>query len=176
MITKHTKIIGIIALPTFIVSVVGYGVLSYVILEREAELNEQQQRSVNAQAHVQELVLLKRTAEESNAERAQLESYVLRDEAVIDFLSLIETIGREQGTVLTTQSLDVTAREGQFEELRIEIGISGTYENIVRALRILETLPYQTHLSSLDFSRGSAGDGTVWSAKTTLFVTKFRAE
>jgi hypothetical protein len=113
-------------------------------------------------------------AAESSDERATLETYILRDENIIDFLALIESVGREQGVGLTTRTLEVVNPDLPYEELKIEIEVVGTHDAVLHTVRMFENIPYQSYMSGLSFAQTSNAEiQNAWRTSFSLFVTKY---
>ena len=155
------------------VSIAAVLVLLYLIHNTNLLLGEQKTERAQAQLHQQELSSLERLVQETSDERKELTGYILKNDGVIDFLALIETLGTEQNVQFKTNSLKVVEKDNIFEELQIDILINGPYKSVLHTLALFESLPYQSYISKLTFTRGT-GDGSPWNADFLLHVTKFK--
>ena len=93
---------------------------------------------------------------------------MLKDEEVINFLATIEELGREQHVELKTSRLQVDGIDDTFEELVVEITITGSYDSVLHMLSLFETFPYQSYVSIFTDNQVS------WSGNFTIHVTKFK--
>src|SRR5690606_5770932 len=98
-------------------------------------------------------------------------SRILEEEEVINFLALVETLGKEQGVELTTSALTVQPLDNVFEYLVMNVQIKGGYESVTHLIALFENLPYQSTLGKLQIRREEGG---VWIAQFELRVTKFK--
>lgn len=141
------------------VTIDGYG--NDLLAEMQLVANEQENVERN-----KELVAM---VEDTHESRAVLGSFILHDEEdTIELLSLFDELAIAQQVSLTTRELTVRKQDGAFNQLDLDLSIAGVEEHVVRVIRMLETLPYQSSISSLTFSRKD--DGTV-SAGISLSVT-----
>ena len=173
--TQHTKIIGIIAILLF-ASSLGLLVGSLLFLQKtDGELNEKRIQIAKIQNNERELTSLTRLVEETAEERVLIDSYLLHEEEVIDFLALIESLGREQNVELQTTSLTVQPLNDVFDQLRINVSVTGPYSSVVHMLKLFETLPYQVTVLKTSLSQASDNSQTsLWNGLFDLQVTKYK--
>lgn len=176
MISKHTKIVGSIAGVLFLVSLAGFLGLVYMVSYSNMTLHQQKLERAKSQLHQQELASLARLVNETTDERDELSGYVLKNDEVINFLALIETLGDEQGVLFKTTALNVADKGGIFEELQVGVSISGTYASVAHVLALFETLPYQSYISSVSLSQNGRETTDAWSAIFLLHVTKYKEQ
>ena len=169
---NHTKVIGILALIFMFVCAGALGGSLFVISHLAGALYDQQVENATIETHEAELDALLRLVEETAEEREELDAYVLAEEDVVTFLSLLGTLGREQGVLLETKSIKSNDVGGVFEELSIETTMQGSYDSVLYTLALLESLPYQSRLESVALAEGNG----VWQSTLTLYVTKHKHE
>lgn len=175
MVTTHTKRIGIVTLVFFLASVTALFVLIVVIEQTSVRIHEKEIEQSRNDRFASELSALQRLVRETEEERAEVASYILPSEDVIDFIELIEALGVEQGTELNIQSLSASPLGGEFEKLDLVISVSGSYESVTYILKLLETLPYQSSISQMQLRAAGGNQGTSnWTGSFTLRVTKFK--
>jgi Tfp pilus assembly protein PilO len=172
MIHRHTKLIALISTLICAAALGTLLVFWYVIETKRTALNDALTLTAEAHTKEQELHNLERTLEQTNTHRVHLEQLILTDEEVIDLLSLIETLGREQGTVLTTSALTVHEIDSIFEELSVTVSIEGSYVSVMRIMTLLEALPYQSSITRVSLERVTDEYG-VWAGTVEIRVTKF---
>jgi Tfp pilus assembly protein PilO len=172
MMSNHTKTIGIVAVIFLLASVCALAGFLLVITKSESALQEKRIVIEERDAREKELVSLVQLVEKSKAERESLARYVLHDEEVINFLGLIERLGREQGVVLKTTSLNEVNVGEVFTTLEITASVEGGYAPIQSLLELFETLPYQSLITSVSLTRDNSS-GSGWDGTVHLRVTKF---
>lgn len=171
MISNRTKILGLISAVFFIAAACLLVGIVYLMNVKEHALRDKQAEVERSYIHEQELTSLVRLVEDSGAEREELMSRILKSEEVIDFLSLLSALGKEQGVNLETPTLNEVAIDDVFSYLVIDMSITGPYEAIRHVLSLLEVLPYQSSVTNVSLS--SRGNGT-WAGKFSIMVTKFK--
>lgn len=172
--TQRTKIIGLGALAFAVSALVGVAVCLWMLAQMNAQFETRQNEIAARQAREQAFASLERKVEETTVERATLQKLVLEDDAIADLLSLIETLGTEQGVVLQTQSVDVVPGDvAGFETLRVTVLVTGTYEGVHHMLELLEHLPYQSVLNGITMTKSARGEAVgAWDGIFTIAITK----
>ncbi len=174
MIHTRTKIIALIALGLSFGSLALLGAIFFVVNGQKQNLYDARLKAAEAKMQAEALSALEETVARSAEDRAKLQGYILAEESIIDFLSLIEVTAREQGVKLDTQ-LDTAPIDDVFEELRFSMSIDGTFDGVMRMLRIIETLPGQGSVPQVAITRERGeGESNVWNATVTLVVTKYK--
>lgn len=174
MIHKNTKFFALVILLVLVAAIIAYVGMVYLIETHQANLSERREAQAQAEARRSALSALVRTVENSKQEREELNARIVTEAQVIDLLSLIETIGKEQGIILTTQSLSSGPLSGSFELLTIRLSAEGDYDGIMRVIRMLEALPYQSTIQSVTLNIIESEEGDVgWKGTLNLSVTKF---
>lgn len=171
MAGKRTKIIATLGGAFLLVSIIVCAAFFFIVTQKK---NSYQARSIERQetkARLESLDALTKTLEETKSEREFIRSRILTEEEVIDFLALIESLGRNQGGDLTTSSLTVSPLNTDFETLDIDIRVRGTYGAIMNILRQFENLPYQVAISAVNITKE---DNDVWVSTFKIKVTKFK--
>jgi Tfp pilus assembly protein PilO len=130
-------------------------------------------RAAEAEVQARALSALEATVASSKGDRMKLESYILKDEAIIDLLSLIERTALEQGVVLKTNSLTVAPIDDIFEELQVTVEITGSFDGVLRMVRILEHIPEQSSIPRVMLTKSGDEIG-LWQASVDVRVTKFK--
>ena len=171
MIQDNTKIIAIVSGVSLLCSIILYSVSLGVISNQKEQHLSYVKESAEAQAHKESLQKLMDTLDETKTERESLFTRFVQDEEVIDLLALTETIGKERGVELTTKSLDVVSVNDYFEFLIMRVEIIGLYNQVIRTLALLERLPYQTTINSVQIQRNEGG---TWRGMLEVQVTKFK--
>ncbi len=172
IVTKRTKIVGLSSIGALVFSVVLLSGMIYSISIAENNLILKQTEIAKVQMHEKELLSLARLVDGSKSEREQLYSYLLQEEDVIDFLSLIGLLAEEQNISLDISELSVTDLSSVFEELSMAININGEYVSVFHMLTILETLPYQSSIRSVNITGPKGPNSGGWTGEIVLVVTK----
>lgn len=140
-------------------SVVTLLFVSHVVTTKGDALGERMQLIADERAFEQQYSELAATVRETAAERELLEAAVLRDDRdTIELLSLLDSIAAAQGVTLTTSGLNETQTAGRFNTLSLNYKISGSGKAVTRMLKLLETLPYHGHITSVSVRRSTEGE------------------
>lgn len=172
MIHTRTKIIALIAFGLCVVSLALYAGILFVVKGQKENLYEARLKAAEAEMQARALSALEETVARSTEDRAKLQEYILAEEEIIDFLSLIEVTAREQGVKLDPR-LETAPIDDVFEEIRFTFAIDGSFDGVMRMLRIIETLPGQGSVPQVSIVRGGEGTNT-WKATVSLIVTKYK--
>lgn len=146
---------------------------AYEIENKKSELYVKSQEEAKQELHKKSLTTLTEALDISKEEREFLLSRILKEEDVIEFLTLVETVGKEQGVSLTTNSLTVQPINSSFETLVVNISVEGAYPAIVHTLKLFERLPYQVTISTVRLEKMGDGNGSLWRSAYEIRVTKF---
>lgn len=171
---KSTKIIAVISVIIFLVCV-SLSVTAFVIVRKQkSEYLEYGKK--RAEAEAQEILQkgLSEALLKTKDERTFLTLQILEDDDVIELLSLIETLGKEQGVTLTTSSLNVEKIDRKFETLAVNLEVNGSYASVMNMLNLLEHLPYQSSIFTIQLERQGDESQDMWKALFSLKVTKFK--
>lgn len=171
---KSTKIIAAISLVIFLLSFSASAVAFVVVLKQKALFIESLKKQAETEARSESQKGLEEALQKTKSERALLSSQILEDTNVIELLSLIETLGKEQGVMLTTNSLNVEKIDKRFETLVVNLDVIGTYTQVMYMLSLLEHIPYQSTVASVQLEREDEGEDARWKGNFVLKVTKFK--
>jgi Tfp pilus assembly protein PilO len=174
MIHTRTKIIALLSLGLLVLSLAVYAGFVFLLSKHKGALYSEQATVLSVAMQKKSLEDLVKTVEQSKNERETLRGYVLEDDRVIDLLSLIETVAAEQGATLTTSALAVVPIDDTFETLALTVSVTGSFSNMMRVLAMIETLPQQSVISSVLFTKTEKEGGGEWQGTIDLKVTKFK--
>lgn len=170
MVRHSTKIVSIVSLLCFLGSLIIFGVFYGMVSKQKTDHLTHAQGRAEAIIHKESLQKLMQVLDETKVERESLYTRIVADDEMINLIELIETIGEEQGVVLTTESLDTAPINEYFESFIINLGVKGSYTQIIQTLSLLEKLPYQVTILNTGLQRGDDG---VWYGSVGVSVTKF---
>lgn len=104
-------------------------------------------------------------------ERDELKKLVLSgDEGAVAFLTKYEKLASEIGVELNTKQLSVDQTpETGFDELKVEFGLLGNERQVMRMIQLLELMPYDGRLVSLNLKRTT--DPTIGQKNLDVAVT-----
>ncbi|MCF7857631.1 MAG: type 4a pilus biogenesis protein PilO [Candidatus Pacebacteria bacterium] len=155
-------------------SVIACVVVLFGISNQKEHLQEINSEREQVLADREAIVAVTRSLEDSQHERESLTTRILKEEDVIDFLTSIESIGKDKGVSFKTNSLTVQKINDTFESLVVDIGVRGQYASVLYVLKILEHIPYQSSIGSVQIHKEEGGEYPVWSGTIKLNVTKFK--
>lgn len=101
---------------------------------------------------------LVRTVENIKENSEKISKFFIKKEEVVNFLDKIESLASDTNTQISIQS--VTEKKIPEGGSLISVGISaqGTYSNVNYLIRMLEELPYQTEIQSVNLSKQTIVD------------------
>lgn len=177
MYTSETKLFFVFSILAFLLAIGAAGGVGYLVWQKDLAYEERLAARALRIATEKEAKSLGHLAEETAADRKELSGYILTEDTVVDFLSMIGTLGRAKGVTTETRSLAVESIEGSdtFEYLTLEVGVLGSFSSVVEMLSLLETVPYQVQVRSAAVDRASDIQGAIlWRGAYRLSVTKYK--
>ncbi len=173
--TSRTLRNTILAVSALVLSMALYGGVWYMLQQSETTVRERITEQAESATQEATLSKLEKVSVETEADRAELHSYILKDDGASDFLELLEKTARSQGLTPTTRSVQIEAIKGNasFEALSLSLEVNGSYEGVSAMLTLLESLPYQSEIRSVSLDRTEGADGSsMWRGTFILRVIK----
>lgn len=161
---------------TIIIAIVLFGLATAAFIFMWVQAQQQGEQLLTQlntigeqQAHEESYFRLRRVAEESGAQRAQLSDYFFASESEsIDFLNTVEAMAPEVGVTLETNSLDlIEDTEDSQQWVEIDFSFSGSRSRVQKFLSLLELLPFVSKITTVSLV---AVDQTIWQAEVTMRV------
>jgi len=174
MIPKNTKLLVVISIFFFIGALVVCGIFIQRVYAQKAVYTEKNVERLEMIERDKSFDALKKALEDTASEREVLKNAILESDGLIQFLALIERLGREQGVTLTTSSLSEASIDSTFQSLVIHAKVVGQHSAVIHVLTLLEQLPYQISLHGLRFERQDSIAPGQWMAGFEIRVTQFK--
>lgn len=175
MLRKSTKLIAIGGVILLLVSAATFVLFFRAVGIHKDHFTAQTQERAQLEAHKNAILTLMRTLDETKKERQSLLSRILKEEDVIDFLALVESLGREQGVTLDTSALTVESVDTRFESLVVKVTVKGSYESVIHVLKMSENLPYHTVTEQVRVGRiEDESGGELWESSYDIRVIKLK--
>ena len=167
--SPNTLKITVISVVLFVLAA-GFFIFMWIQTQQQGEKLVVQLETLSEQRRQEEVYFrLRRVAEESSAERAQLNEYFFSGESEsIDFLNMVETLAPAAGVSLNTNSLNLI-EDTKDKRQWVEIGFifDGSRNRVQDFITILEELPFVSKITMVDMI---AADQTKWQARVTMRV------
>ena len=155
ILRRKNKELLIVTLLLNLVALGGYGFLLHEIkgknehisnLVNDIELQSKKERVINS---VKALVV------ETSPLREKLSRYLVEKEGAVSFIELLEHLGKNRGVSVMISSVEKVPQEGteQVETLLLGLKASGTWQDVIRFLGLLELLPYEAQVEQLTLSK-----------------------
>lgn len=173
VVSNKTKVVLVISGMTFILSSIILGCSWYYIDYLQTQLHETRINTKRIQDEKQQLSALEKLAFETKEERAKLASYIIPDQGVIVFLSLLESTARTQGVSPTTHTIATQLLTGEkgFEELVVNMSLTGALEDIEKVIHLYESMPYQIRIEHVTLHVEGKNESSA-TADMTIVATK----
>jgi len=143
--------------------------LSEQIVKNGNDLQEKMQVVANDEQFDKESESLMNLLADTEDERTQLTQFILNDEHdIIRLLSEIDNFAVAQGVDLNTSRLDTKKAEGDFNELLATFVVKGNERAVIHAVKTLESLPYHSDVTSLQFHRSIKNENGVQEVAATI--------
>ncbi len=173
MVHSRTKIVAGISITICAVSCAVFLWLLYTLSVYESRLYDEKEAAVELDSRQKKLASMEKLVEETKTARTELNQLILTEDQVVEFLTMIEGIGSALGLKVETKALTVLPGKGTFEEISMNLVFEGGEASVLRAIQIIETLPYHSAIDRATLSR-TGGSGTDWTADMDLRVSKFK--
>lgn len=102
---------------------------------------------------------------ESEEERKRLSSLFVSDLASLSFIETIEALGPQTGSNVTLSSIDADnldgTEAGTLGIIKADVSAEGSWESVMRLLKLAELLPYKVNLSGVNLSSEEIGSSAI---------------
>lgn len=151
-------ILVVCAVATIATSSFGYNFLYHRTIAQAENASKARSEVLienDKKKHEQELVTLYGDTIE---DRKKVAAYIVPDDGVVDLIEKIERVGSESGTDFELSSINSdnlsAAKKGTTGYIKANIETQGTWENVMRALILIENLPYSISIDNIEISSG----------------------
>lgn len=166
--STSTKRIIIFATILVVFAAVVFALIVSQVITKQEQLIAQKQALQEEKAQEASRIALERLAGETEADREQLSSYFFQQQGeTVNFLNQIEAIAPQVGVSLDTAGLDIVTDDNEEEWIEVMFAFSGTRSDVQRFIRILETVPVVSKLTSVNVS---AQTSQLWQSNTTMQI------
>ena len=173
MIQTRTKIITSVSVLFFLMCLCAGSVFLYSLSKERKQYDEKRVERAQNQEREKTLNSLTESLEKTKDARASLRTRFLKEEDIINFLTLVETLGKEQSVMLKTSNLNIKPINETFEDLVLNVTMGGEFETLLHTIALFENLPYQTSITSMQISKSEDATENPWNVTFELHVTKF---
>ncbi|MCI5108805.1 MAG: hypothetical protein MRY49_03085 [Candidatus Pacebacteria bacterium] len=117
---------------------------------------------------------LSRTFDEIKPQIEKIDSYFVGSDDVVGFINLLEREARNNN--LSTETTNVSVEESAVygDTLIVSITTTGSWNSIMRFVKIVETLPHNISIRSSSFEYGENEEGAFWRNDMTISVIKHK--
>src|SRR3989344_2501343 len=139
-------------------------------IRSELELKERERSSIEA---------LRKNFDNTSALRAEIDSYFVDKDGVVDFIEYLESLARSRDLLVETQSVALSeSEEGAIHEiLRQTIEVEGSWADVTHFLSLVETLPFGIFVEEMslnlneDATKSKAGS---WLGRVSFTAVKLK--
>jgi hypothetical protein len=155
------------ALVIFLIVVVGYGAWYTRVAEKSARVAELQQNIATKNETISRIATARATLQENTSPAHNLAQYVVAEEEVVSFISVLEEIARERGSALQVVAVSASDDAKTAPTLSFTLGIDGTFPALMQTLGAIEYAPYAISFSGLTLAKGEKSG---WHAEVRMLV------
>jgi hypothetical protein len=158
-------------------------VLAYAYMYKASIKKAQQALAVSSDSSVasDQSVESKKTLalyQDTAVNRNRLQSFLVSEENAVPFIDDVEAIGPASGATLSISSLSSgTDSVTSHEAVTAQISVNGTWANVIRALQMVENLPYAVSVKSISLAVSASASSASgknsqpqWSAVDSISV------
>lgn len=169
-VRKNRKLLAI-ALLLNVAALGWYGFLFAKVKAKNERISALHNKIEAEAAEENFLTSVKALVNDTATLREKIQGFTVAPEAVVPFIELLESTGREVGVTVSIESVNpvALANATAVEMLRIQVTGKGAWAGIVRFLGLLELLPFE---ASVEQAVVSTGEGSAWRLDATITVLK----
>jgi len=183
---SKTELLFIIFITTFILISLAYYFVYFDILKTKEESVELNNALLKEKSRKSEYDSIRKNIKSTLDDHNRIVSIFIPQEGVVDFIQLLESLGKESGLSISTETVGSVASEdlsaSNKEIISISLKTEGSFNANQAFLNYLENLPYKISITDLTFSYSDSGDsdtGTTapfWKGQIKLEVIKSIAQ
>jgi hypothetical protein len=153
---------------------------AYFFMYNDAMKKAQEEANVQASVkaaskHTMDVETMKTIYDETTASRAQLPAFLVSLNDAVPFIDAVEAVGPATGSTISISSLSSgTAGDSSYQVVTATISAVGTWPNTMRAVEMIEDMPYAISVKSLRLDALSPSDssaaGPHWTAAMDISV------
>lgn len=150
---KHYLLI-VLAIASIGLSGFGYWYLyNKIISQAEGEYNALQEYQIEVIKKQNEQDLVKVYAD-TLSDRNKLSSYFITEDKIIGFIESVEAVGDYSKTDVTLSAINTddfnNLEKGNSGHLKTHIDIKGDWSNVMKALILIENMPYSISINNMN--------------------------
>lgn len=154
---KH-YILLIMSILAFIVSVTAYFIMYKNIVKQgsvTSKAHAELQYQNEMKKHEEDLVQLYNNSEK---DRQNINSIIISEDKIVDFIEAVENIGKQSGVEITISSINKENKDSKDAKLKnfnigntitARVDAKGSFASIMKSLVLLENMPYQVYLNNI---------------------------
>lgn len=170
---KKTTVLFAIAVALCTLMILVYFGSVYALRSLAMAVTDEQHHVSLMRATAEEQSMLAQQLEGVMADRDALKQYFITEEEVVEFLELVEALGRGEGAEVATAAITVVEENESVEQLHLTIKARGSRSAVQGVLSLLEMLPYKSAVVDAAVERvGTAGGGEEWEGTFKVIVAK----
>lgn len=122
---------------------------------------------------------LQKIYNQSIADRAKINSYIVTEDKIIDFIESIENIGKITNTTVSLSAINSKEMDelskGASGHIQAKVEIIGSWTGVMTALSLLENLPFSLSLQNSHlFKDSGTGKTPTWNLLTDVRVLSIK--
>ena len=173
----HTKTTLIIVIICNVAVIAGYYFLFQHIVAQTQKARELTSTIDLGQQKNSKLSALRVVVKDTELKREQLATYLLPSDSEIPFIEQVETLARNSGLEVKTNSVSSAAGStDKIKTFQMQTATTGSWSNIMYFLSQIENMPYNIHVGSVSFGKQAAQAGkttsSAWTATFDISVTE----
>lgn len=150
MNSKKTKIILLISFMVFAITT-GFFVFVQMEIEKiKTESVSIKQRIEEKRQAIDTFNSLKKNTSDIKDEGDKINSFFIKRDEVVGFLNEIESLASTTKTKISIKAVDDKKMSQDNSMISVSLNAEGTYSSVHQLIRLLEEMPYQTEIQSVN--------------------------
>jgi Tfp pilus assembly protein PilO len=161
-------------------AVVGAAGIFFYLNGKIADVNNEtailEGKLAQSTSRQEQLSSIKSLLADTKSARAQVDTYFLGHEGVVDFIQTIEGLGKASKVSVEIDSVNVEAggSNSVVESVPLTLRLSGTFANVMRFVYVFERIPKLGGIRTAHFNRLDSASSTVWVATVGAQFSKLK--
>jgi hypothetical protein len=175
--SKHITLIlfGIISI---IVSACGYLYIHDAVINQAERYSIALKDSETYDENKKNEQNLQKIYKQTVVDRAKLDTYIITEDKVVNFIESLENIGKMTNTKVALSSIDSEEMKdlakGTSGHIKAKVDIKGSWSNVMTSLSMLENLPFSITLDNSKLSNNNLDKSAPWSLSTGIRVLSIK--
>lgn len=166
--------ISIFSFILLVIATTVYGVAFFIIRSENIEISQLRSDINTVLGKEQQLKSSKNIVYDTEEARAELDSYFISQDGVVDFLEKIESFGDRANVFVEIKSVEIEpiGKSKVLDYLNVVVSVDGEWEDVFYLLNLIESQPLSISTNRMDLEEDKRGEE--WTLSLDFNVLKIK--